>query len=280
MGHGDYNRWGTWNASYEDFMSSEINNMDDNTCALFFSVTCLTGNIRHAECMLEAFTRAQNGSVGFIGATEETFDIANHSYNKYLFTKLLNDSVYQIGNLNVAAHIQNMSPWSGLAEDNAYCYICGCDPTLEIWTAVPQNISEVEMANQNGIVSITTALNDYNVSVVSEDGVLLNKITTSSNVCTFSSPATNYYIVINKHNYYPYIIYYDSTSNYIQNKTFGDNCYYENNPMEIGYDVTNTISYGNVIVEPDSYLKVKNGNGDVIIKNGFECQQGGTFEIK
>lgn len=278
-GHGDYNGWGDWNYANENFRSLEINNLDQETCALFFSIACQTGNI-DTTCMLEVFTRAQNGGVGFIGATEESYNDPNNIYNKNLFKKLLNNGVYQMGNLNIAAHIQNMVSDPSFASDNAHCYICGCDPTLEIWTAVPQKITGAGIFSQNGIITLSTELNSYEVSLVSDNGELLNKISAVGHICSFTKPISNFYIVINKHNYYPYIIYFDSTSNYIQNKTFSTNFYYDKKPMIIGYDVTNSISYGNVVVKPDSYLGINNSNGDVIITKGFECQQGGTFVIK
>lgn len=278
-GHGDYNLWWNWNVANENYVDSQISNMNEGTSAIFFSIACQTGNIHNQTCMMEKFTRSTHGAVTFIGATEDSYTDANHTYNQYLFKKLLNNGIYQIGDLNVAAHIQNFVINGDCAKDNAFCYLCGGDPTLEIWTASPQIISGVQLTT-NGSITINPGVNNYSISFVSEGGDLIQTLNSTNNSCTFIPPATNFYIVINKHNYYPYIIYYDTSSNYIQNKTIDYDAYYRNSPIAVGYDVTTSETHGDVILKNGANLNIKLGNGGVTLDKGFESQIGSTLVVE
>ena len=229
--------------------------------------------------MMETFTRSTYGAVAFLGATEKSYTIANHPYNQYLFQKLFNNGVYQVGDLNIAAHIQNFSICDSLAIDNAFCYLCGGDPTLEIWTDMPQPFSNVQLTT-NGNITINPGINSYTISLVSKGGELIQRLFSANNSCTFSPPSTNFYIVINKHNYFPYIIYYDMISNYIQNKTIDYDAYYINSPITAGYNVTTSETFGDVIIKDGAKMNIKVGSGGVTLKSGFECQAGGSLVIE
>ena len=68
--------------------------------------------------------------------------------------------------------------------------------------------------------------------------------------------------------------------NFIQNKSFEIDAFYKGTPLQIGYDVNPSESYGNVVVKSGSSLNVDVGSGGVVIKKGFECGKGATLEIK
>ena len=104
-GHGYPKSWPYWNYLGESFTSSEIMNMNDSVNAVFLSVACQTGHLGADSCMLEVFTRSHHGAVAFIGANVDTNNGVNDNYEKNLFKKLLNDRIYHIGDMNVAAHI-------------------------------------------------------------------------------------------------------------------------------------------------------------------------------
>jgi hypothetical protein len=76
----------------------------------------------------------------------------------------------------------------------------------------------------------------------------------------------------------PVILFYGTQ--YVQNETIMGRALYSGTPIQIGYDVTNSKAYGNVVVEPNSKVTIYNGNGGILIKNGFECKQGASLEIK
>ena len=52
-----------------------------------------------------------------------------------------------------------------------------------------------------------------------------------------------------------------------------------NSEINVGYDVTNSMPHGNVIIERGNELVI-NMTNNVSIKNGFECKLGGELVIK
>ena len=291
LGYGYANYWGGiegwssygWNASNELFYSSEVSNMINTPSSVFFSIAPNTGNIEATNNMLESFTRSPYGAVAFIGSTMNGNVLPNYNYNYRLFDKLLNNHIYEIGNLNLAAHVANVQNYnnSTLYKDNALSYICGGDPTLEIWTAIPQTFGNVDLTVNGSSITCSTQCNDdYWMHISTED---FNTVTTyhwTNNTCTFPKPNGNFYLSFNTHNYIPYPIYYNTTSDLIQNKTFFHDAYYEKTPMSIGESVTLDISEGEVVVKDGSKLVIQNGTGGVMIESGFECELGGIFEVR
>ena len=80
----------------------------------------------------------------------------------------------------------------------------------------------------------------------------------------------------------PRIYYINVTDNNIQDKVFDDpgieHYYVKDAALNVGYDVTTSIPYGNVTIESGSILIIYNENG-VLINNGFECKRGGELQI-
>ena len=280
-GHGVTNCWGYegnyWNVANELFTNNDVDNID--SCSIFFNICCQTGNITVEPCLMEKMIRSENAAVACLAATEDSYTYPNHEFDKKLFTKLLNENVWHIGDLDVQAHIATFPIYNNTAKDNAYVYLCGGDPTLEIWTGMPKHFIDVDIAKSNSGITVTSnSCSGFTVSVVSDNGALIEKINASGYSCTFTAPSGNCYAVLNKHNYLPYVIYC-SDSGYIQNETLTDNRFYYNTPLNIGYDVTTEKPYGNVIVESGKKLVIQNGNNGVTIKNGFECKQGAELII-
>ncbi len=283
-GHGDYNQWCMWNVNAESFYDTQIGAIDNSTNDIFFCVACQNGNIAAGTCFMETFMRSNHGAAGMIAATVDTYTSVNHSYDELLFEKLLNENIYNIGKLNVAAHIANMGTDYNSAIYNAFSYLCGCDPSLEIITANTNTFDDYSLSRNGQNLTISNGgISEYSVSFVSEGGILLFKGGSTGTTYTFTTPTENIYIVLNKHNYAPRIIYVDVTDSYIQNKVFNDidiDYYYiKNDAISVGYDVTTSVTNGNVRVNNSSKLTISKANG-VLIKNGFECELGGELQIK
>ena len=49
--------------------------------------------------------------------------------------------------------------------------------------------------------------------------------------------------------------------------------------ISVGYNVTNSMPYGKVLIERGSKLNISKKKG-VLIKNGFKCKLGGELRIK
>lgn len=292
-GHGEDRHWGIeylsegynnrWNTSNELFEGSQVEHMDK--CAIFFNVCCQTGSIDDEPCMMESLTRSSEGAIACLAATEDTYTIANHDYNKYLFKNLFNNFKWNLGNLNIFSHADAISTQNAYANYNALASICGGDPTLEIWTGSPVTFTDVSLNKSENNIIVSSPSFSYGdiIAIVSEDGELMNKYVLLGNSYTFSIPSINFYIVLNKHNYIPYLMYVNVTDDYIQNKVFYNtgiaNYYIKNATINVGYDVTTSVPYGSVSIENGSKLTISK-NQSVLIKNGFECKLGGEFQIK
>lgn len=287
-GHGTPFYWSTWNNLNESFGSSQIGLLDSTS--IFFNVCCKTGDIKEELCMMEMLTRSSKGATACLAAVDFIWRWAGNKYNQYLFSKLLNNSYRQIGELNIKAHHATLTDYANdelsrkKAIVNAWMFLCGGDPTLEIWTSGPYPIasSDISFSKSNGTMNLNVScLSNYKVSLVSESGACLDLINSSGHNCTFPVPTGNFYAVINSDSRYPYIMYF-SSSNYLQNETIYANSYYnyDSTPLNIGYDVTTTVPYGNVTVKSGSKLSIKNGTGGVTITKGFECEKGAELVIQ
>lgn len=281
-GHGIPNYWPRWNFQNAWFNSSQICNMNDSVCSVFLSIACQNGNIQDSlTCMMETFLRPSHGAVAFLGATEDTWRDVNNRYNKFIYNSLLNDGIYRIGDLNIAAHLRGLSSTYGYyvgSRDNAYSYLIGGDPSLELWTQEPNTMSNIDISYLNGVVSIDTNNSDsVLVSFVTDEGVLAES-RWSSGPFTHTISGIGY-IVISKHNFYPCIIKFDTESHTIQNTTFIYNTYYTNTPLLVGYDVTSNQAYGPVLVKDGCRLHLQKGTG-VTVKNCFYVEKGAVFKIE
>ncbi len=283
-GHGDWDQWWNWNSQNQSFNNNNVNSLKNTTFPIVFGIACTTADIRNHTCLLETFMRSKSGSVAYLGATVPSYTEANHTFDKILFKELLNNNIVNIGNLNLNAHIKNISERGDFtSKDNAFCYICGNDPSLEIWTKRPQIFKKVTASNQNNELKIyVDAVSDYMVSVVSKDGELRYKKMTKSNSITLSDYNTDDIIYLNKQNYIPFKIETQNSQPntvYIQNRIFNGSETINGDIIEVGYDVTSSIPYGNVIINNDANLRLKS-TSETIIKNGFECQKGATFIVE
>ena len=295
-GHGSPILWGkkygdeeeyiyTWNVSGEAFPMSKINNMNNETCAVFFSVACQTGKITEDSCMLEAFTRSDHGAVAFLGATDDIDPDVNNGYNQLLYDKLLGNHIFHLGDLNMSAHIANYLsslnlPSNDDYKDTPFCYICGGDPSLELWTATPQNM-DVDWTINNGYMTVHTNLTgSYYVTIASMNGERLDSIACSNNTCTFPIPTNldTFFIAVNKHNYYPHIIRYDSVESEIANITFDEDAYFTASPLDI--ICNDPATEEGTIIKSGHKVGIKNGNGGVKIWDNFKCEIGARFEVK
>lgn len=258
---------------------SDTNRINNDAYPVFISMACLNGNFTGSKSIIWQWTRSDHCATAYCGGTVPVFSYAGNYFLKQLFDEMLNCEKYNLGDLLLAANLRSLS-YGNTAIDNAFCYICGGDPTLELWTGVQNSFEGIDVSSSNGTVTISVDNTcNFDVNVVSSEGVLISKYhSNASNECTIPIPAAECDISIVKHNYIPYIVHYNN-GNFIQNKTFTGNHIYANTPLVIGSNVTTFIPFGDVIVSPNSNVKILNDNG-VTIQEGFECQPGGEFEIK
>lgn len=195
---------------------------------------------------------------------------------------MLNYHVYNIGTLNNLVHAYNTANEfnNSTIKDLALVYICGGDPSLELWTDTPRVLANVLVSTvSDSLIISTNEIDTFSVSIVSEAGELIEVRPVVNGLFSDTMPTDNTFYVINRHNYVPCIIKFDSQTHIIQNTSFDFDAYYTGAPLSVGYDITDTINYGNVIVKSGHKLTIERRQ-NVTIKNGFSVEPGATFQIK
>lgn len=255
-------------------------NLNADTYPIFLSLACFNGDITETYSIAKYFTCSDHCASAFVGGTELMYIYADNEFIKKLYSKLLTSpqTVY-LGDLLIQAHIANLS-YGNMAVDNAFAMMCIGDPTMEIWTGNQSSFSglDVNTVGNNLSISVSNAQN-FKVCVVSSTGELQDSYISSGSSISIPKPTTECYLSVTKHDFIPYVVHINPQDLYIQNVTFTDNEYYIGTPINIGYDVTTSESYGNVILQSGAKVKINKGSG-VTIKNGFECKQGAEFIIK
>lgn len=286
-GHGKEEYWQNWN-NVDNFNGSQVELLCDSTNDVYFCVACNNGAIhRYVTSFMQSFMYSEHGAACMIAATTRTCTIPNNTYNQLLFSKLFNENIYNIGDLNVASHIATIIGMTtdeerNYAIKNTFCYLCGGDPTLEIITDSTKTFERYELTISGQNLSINADdVEGYKVCVVSEGDSLLSVENSSGSSCSFPIPEENCYMVLNKHNYVPRVVYINVEDDHVQNKVFEgmDSYYIKNASIRIGYDVTDTLPYGSVMVKRRNKLNINNKKG-VFIQNGFKCELGGELKIK
>jgi len=175
--------------------------------------------ITGSDAIAETWTTIQNGAVCFIGNTRYgwgSYSNTNGSsqyYDREFFDAIFNEEIYQIGRAHQDSK-EDCIPFINYSA-NRWCYYECCllgDPTLEIWTDVPEPITVecdtfVSMGASYFIVE-TPGLEGA-LCAVSQNGNLLGTAVTNSlggAAINFSDPIEStdpLTLIITKHNYYP-----------------------------------------------------------------------------
>ncbi len=233
-----------------------------------FSIACLTGKYNTTDdCFVEKFLWKENGGcVGIFAATETSFSGYNDamalgmfdaiwptlqitypftSYSSYSNTPTPTYELGQIldqGLFRMSETYGNKSSrWATVTKKLYHCF---GDPSMQIYTDIPQNFAEPLIF-----------LRDDSIFVFVEDGdckiTFYNKETEEvksykGNYATYANPSDSLVICLDRHNYIPYIWDY-SKNVYIQNENInGEVRNYVGNVIWIGKDVTTSKPSGDV----------------------------------
>ncbi|UPS45123.1 C25 family cysteine peptidase [Prevotella sp. E15-22] len=286
-GHASVNYWGNpdWNKKNESYSNMEIDSLSPNTNSVFFSIACNSGNIGDPDSvsMLEVFTCSPKGAAAFLGSSTASDTWVNSTYNKMIYRYLLDSAEYRFSDINMKAFISLIreQPNAANIKNNAYSYICGGDPSLELWTATPQKINAVEVDYIDGKMVINTADTcQYDVFISSVDGDLLGKLFTNDHSVIFPKPAEKFYLSLVKHNRIPYVVYCDFERNSLQAVNVDYNGFYGQTPFAMGERVNEDDEIGDVVIKNESKINIKLGDGGVLLDNGFKVEKGGKLIIK
>lgn len=280
-GHGDSVEWYNWTADNYSFSIKEVSQLKNTAYPIVFGIACKTADIKEPACLMESFMRSKNGAVAYIGATENSLTRANHTYNELLFDELLNKGTYIIGDLNRKAHFRNFSlGYAHYGVINAFCYLCGGDPTLEIQTQVVKDFVNIQTKRLSKGLQITAdSICGSIISVVSSEGDLIYCVEANTNTVTLTDVPKDAFIVLNKHNYKPCFINASENTVYVQNKSFDNWQVITGGKILVGKNVTPLQESGKVIVKKNAHLTFKS-KSETILDNGFECEKGAYLTIE
>jgi len=251
-----------------------------DTYPVIFSNACYNGDftIPH-QSIAKRFSCSDHCSTAYTGCTVPSFIYPANSYLRKLYTNLLDSCITNLGDLILLSQVMNLG-YGDTAIDNALSYICSGDPSLELWTG-EQNTFEgvnISLANDSIIISVGNT-EQFTVNLSDENGNLLGRYASSNTNVRIPLLTVNFDLAVNKHNYIPHVVHFNTRDNYIQDTIFTDNVIYLRTPLEIGNDVTTSKPNGDVILQPGANIFISKGNG-ITIKNGFECKIGASFTVE
>lgn len=222
------------------------------------------------------------GAVAFVGATIDTSTRANDLFNKNLYQLLYNDKeIYSLGRLNIAARINTLHLNIGNVKEDAFAYICGGDPSLEIWTDTISKFPNIDVSFENGILNVDTrVVEDYTLTLFSQtDSNYFKKVIVEGKTVSVTDVPASFVMSLNKHNYMPLVYNVSDGDIYVQNENYALVRKLVGNNIYIGSDVTSTKSQGDVVVKSGAELNI-DAKGKTIINNGFKIEQGAKIIIK
>ncbi|MFW5793791.1 MAG: C25 family cysteine peptidase [Bacteroidota bacterium] len=283
-GHGFMEGWdGNWSYEGNAYDYNETTSLNNSTMhPIVFSIACWTGNITHEDeygntCSAshsETFTNISNGAVAYLGATIGSPTTHNHTFDKQIYNYAFDISTHNLGDIFTQAKIRTMtlhpeSASSGYPHNNAtriakIYLLCG-DPSLEIWSDTPNQITSASVSESGSSVTVNAGISGCNIIVCSIDyGVSYYEKAEGVSSHTFTNVPDSYYVTVIRHNYVPYC--YAKFENY----TFTSN----QNIICTDLDITDNVKIESGV---DVVFDVKQDFN--MIKN-FECELGGTFEVK
>ena len=164
---------------------------------------------------------------------------------------------------------------------NAIQFICGGDPSLEIWTDTISKFPDIDVSLENGILNIgTRTIENYTLTLFSEtDSSYFKKIIVEGKTVSITDVPASFVMSLNKHNYMHLVYNVSDGDIYVQNENYALVRKLVGNNIYIGSDVTSTKPQGNVVVKSGAELSI-DAKGKTVINNGFKVEQGSKILIK
>ncbi len=195
------------------------------------SIVCLTGNYNAEPCFGESWLRAGNpsnprGAVGFFGASPPTTHTRwNNCLDFGIYRGLLRDSIYYLAPMTYRGKMEiymnfpyQTSPDSG-SEYYFNAYNLLGDPSLEVWTGVPKNLTvnhnaTIPAGTNNFAVQVLNSsnqpVNDAMISLYKKNEVKEVEFTDINGMAYFqfsTGTADTLFVTVTKHNFIPYCGY-------------------------------------------------------------------------
>lgn len=317
-GHGSDNAWGSLSTDTSHIHQLHNNKYSvvlSMTCHTGKFAKYANGTITSQPCFATEFLKQSNGgAVAVIASTHRSYsgyidfftaglydtlfpydlniqygDIISFNTNMNIpratsFNELFPDN-YKIGDaINIACFKMLNSSLGGTGNGlRTTCKRMHCfgDPTTEIYTGEPEDLSVVTVKQINDSLIVDThGIQNCSVLLIPQNSANSNqfiRVDSVSGEIAFPNIRIPYSISVQKHNCAAYYIAFPDI--YIQNMDFTDTQYnFKGNHVYIGMDVTEDVEHNEVNVKSGSTLILTSDEG-VEIQDHFEVEPGGTFEI-
>lgn len=228
---------------------------------------------------------ADYGGVAFLGNTRKG-RLKSSSRLEELFVQQLINGNCQLGKAEAASKVAfNDDVWihsSVAGSDTTYSYdyyYFSCvhnllgDPSLEMWTDVPQLFSDINVTRTDNSVTVSGINTDSAIVAYHDiDGSVFKRRATTSSV-TFNFVSPNGMILVNKHNFLPYIAPLQ-----LQNVNLSISQYVIASDVVAGRKIDPDRTTGNVTVKSGVRYEIE-ASGTVTLHDGFKVEKGATFAI-
>lgn len=146
------------------------------------------------------------------------------------------------------------------------------EPEFQMWTDIPTYYENISVSRTNNSITVS-GVNDRDSKVVYCDATSQQTQISQSGTVTFRNVSPNGSIMIYKDNKIPYI-----ADMAIQNEIVSDSRYIIANNVDIGSNLDNNRTIGNVIITNGKEYEIE-AKGNVVIHNGFTVEKGAVFGI-
>ena len=219
------------------------------------------------------------GGPAFIGYTKDvTSDYIKIIYNQ--FTKELKKGYYNLG--KAACLSQFEAPlMSSFFRD--YCFYQSVaqgylgDPSLELWTDLPQDYSNVSITRKNRSITVSGIGVDSTIVSIcgnsAADISLTRRNYVSNSSITLNNVSPNCMVMLHKHNMIPFI-----APLMLQNVDLGTSQYVIASDVTAGRSVDSGRTNGDVNVKSGIEYEIE-ASGTVTLEGGFSVEKGATFAV-
>ncbi len=256
-----------------------------NKLPIVFSINCLTGNFSAKQCFTETFIRKKNGGcVAIFGASAVSYSGYNDALTIGMFDAIwpnpglrpqfgysVNyDNVlptptptYQLGQILDQGLFRMKETWNerSLQTYTAEIFHCFGDPSMRIYTEVPQKIQNVSIYQSNETLRVSCSTPNVTITFLSKKNNR-QEVHHNTSVASYTLTDDNdISICLSKHNYIP-VLQNVTRTIYIQNETISGNKLYSSPLVKIGSNVTTSKPFGPVTIKNGSNITV---SGDAIV---------------
>jgi hypothetical protein len=136
-GHGMHQEWSWYDINWKT--NADIYALENGPYTpIVWNIACYNGNVNYSggECFSEAWQNAgssgEGGAVANIGATEPSYTIANHAFDKMLYQAPLNEGITRLGHVIDRSKQYMIEDEGDFGVDNSEMYLLfGC-PAIDI----------------------------------------------------------------------------------------------------------------------------------------------------